>query len=178
MLFAKVRPLDRGIVDHLLRRALGDLLTGVQHHHALGKAHHRAHDVLDHDHRDAALVEAEQDLEDVVDLGAGQARHRLVRDQKRGARPRPDAGSRRRARRSRRSAWTDPRPRGCAQPWRPRFRHCSWISPTMPWGATMMKITSSTPTISTLASDEIVTVTISWIEPSSSAPTTGPNQVA
>ena len=48
------------------------------------KAHHRAHDVLDHDHRDAALVELEQDRQDVVDLGAGQPGHRLVGDQQRG----------------------------------------------------------------------------------------------
>ena len=48
----------------------------------------------------------------------------------------------------------------------------------MPWGATMMNTTSSTPTIRTLTSDEIVTVAISWIEPSRRAPTTGPYQVA
>ena len=47
----------------------------------------------------------------------------------------------------------------------------------MPWGATMMKNTKRTPTIRTLTSDEIVTVVISWIEPSSRAPTTGPYHV-
>ena len=48
----------------------------------------------------------------------------------------------------------------------------------MPWGATMTNSTSSTPTISTFISEEMVTVAISWIEPSSRAPTTGPYQVA
>jgi hypothetical protein len=48
----------------------------------------------------------------------------------------------------------------------------------MPCGATMMNATSSTPTIRTLISDEIVTVATSWIDPSRRAPTTGPYQVA
>ena len=46
----------------------------------------------------------------------------------------------------------------------------------MPSGAATTNTTSSTPTTSTFISLEMVTVTICWIEPSSSAPITGPSQ--
>src|ERR687894_567182 len=49
-------------------------------------------------------------------------------------------------------------------------------NPTTPSGANTTNSTSSTPTTSTLISLEMVTVTICWIEPSSSAPITGPIQ--
>src|SRR5690242_16501734 len=81
ILLAKVGLLHGGVADDLVRRALCDALARVQHDDALGAAHHGAHDVLDHDDRDALGVEAKQDGEDVVDLGARQAGHRLVRDQ-------------------------------------------------------------------------------------------------
>ena len=47
----------------------------------------------------------------------------------------------------------------------------------MPFGAMMTKATSSTPTISRLTADEIVTVATCWIVPSRSAPISGPIQV-
>src|SRR5262252_8808321 len=81
ILLAKVGLLHGGILDDLGWRALGDPLPGVEHHDAFGEAHHRAHDVLDHDDRDATLVQAEEDGEDVVHLGAREPRHGLVRDQ-------------------------------------------------------------------------------------------------
>ena len=59
--------------------------------------------------------------------------------------------------------------------WRSGASICG-TSPTMPSGASTTKRTSSTPTTSTLISLEMVTVTICWIEPSSSAPITGPIQ--
>ena len=40
------------------------------------------HDVLDHDHRDALFVEANQQRQDVLDFRMRQAGHRLVGDQK------------------------------------------------------------------------------------------------
>ena len=57
------------------------LLARHQHDEALREAHHRAHDVLDQDDGDAALVEPDQQRDDVVDLRMRQARHRLVGDQ-------------------------------------------------------------------------------------------------
>ena len=50
------------------------------------EAHHRAHDVLDQDDRDALLVEPEQHREDFLDLGGRQPGHRLVGDQQLAAR--------------------------------------------------------------------------------------------
>ena len=47
----------------------------------------------------------------------------------------------------------------------------------MPFGAMITKATSSTPTISRLTADEIVTRAICWIEPSRSAPISGPIQL-
>ena len=47
-----------------------------------------------------------------------------------------------------------------------------------PFGAMITKATSSTPTISRLTADEIVTVATCWIVPSRIAPTSGPIQLA
>src|SRR5271167_441292 len=77
-LLAKIGPLDLGVADRLLRRAIGDLLAGDQHDEPGRKAHHRAHDVLDQDDRDALLVEADQHHQDFLDLGGREARHCLV----------------------------------------------------------------------------------------------------
>src|SRR6185437_12114060 len=46
--------------------------------------HHRAHDVLDQDDGDAALVELEQQRQDVVDLGMRKPGHRLIGDEQLG----------------------------------------------------------------------------------------------
>ena len=62
-------------------RAVGDLLAGDQHDQALRELHHRAHDVLDQDDGDAALVEPDQQADDVVDLRMRQPGHGLVGDQ-------------------------------------------------------------------------------------------------
>src|SRR3990170_2134619 len=74
-LFPKVGGLHSLVVHDLLGRALGDLLARVQHGDPLREAHHRPHDVLDHDDRDAALVEREEDGQDGVHLGARQPGH-------------------------------------------------------------------------------------------------------
>src|SRR6516162_5002344 len=85
-LLAKIGPLDLGVADRLLRRAVGDLLAGDQHDEPGRKAHHRAHDVLDQDDRDALLVEAHQHRQDLLDLGRREPCHRLVgKQQPRGA---------------------------------------------------------------------------------------------
>src|SRR6516162_3668058 len=77
-LLAKIGPLDLGVADRLLRRAVGDLLAGDQHDEPARKAHHRPHDVLDQDDRDALLVEAHQHRQDLLDLGRRKAGHRLI----------------------------------------------------------------------------------------------------
>ena len=46
-----------------------------------GKAHHRLHDVLDHDDGDIFAAKPDQEIQHLVDFGAGQARHRLVGNQ-------------------------------------------------------------------------------------------------
>src|SRR5580704_5369243 len=81
MLLAKVGPFHGGIADDLVGRAVGDLDAGDQHHQPLREPHHGAHDVLDHDDGDAALVEGDQERHDVGDLDLAEARHGLVSDQ-------------------------------------------------------------------------------------------------
>src|SRR5581483_1764016 len=80
-LLAKIRPLHFRIAHHRVGRAVGDLAAGHQHHEAAGKAHHRAHDVLDQDDGDALLVEPHQERQNVFDLRMGEAGHGLVGDQ-------------------------------------------------------------------------------------------------
>src|SRR2546428_9127289 len=89
---AKVGFLHLGVPDDLGRRALADDPAGVEADHALREAHHRLHDVLDHDDGDARLVQLEEDGKHLVDLAARKPGHRLVRDQearapRHGARP-------------------------------------------------------------------------------------------
>src|ERR1043165_753704 len=57
------------------------------------------------------------------------------------------------------------------------FRMKSVTKPTRPFGAMITNRTSSTPTISTLTEDEMVTRVYSWMMPSSSEPTSGPIQL-
>src|SRR5580765_972372 len=80
-LSAKVGPLHVGIGDDRRGCALADDLARVEADHALREAHHRLHDVLDHDDGDALGVQAEQDLQHLVDLAPGKPGHRLVRDE-------------------------------------------------------------------------------------------------
>src|SRR5215470_12268991 len=80
-LFTEVCPFDAGVGEDVVGAALGDLLPGVQHRDALGEPHHRPHDVLDHDDGDPALIQLEQDGQDIVDLRARQPGHRLVGDE-------------------------------------------------------------------------------------------------
>src|SRR5712664_2559243 len=82
---AKVGFLHVRVLDDLGRRAPADDPACVEADHALREAHHRMHDVLDHDDGDAGLVQLEQDLEHLVDLVAGEPRHRLVGNEQ----PRP-----------------------------------------------------------------------------------------
>src|SRR5437773_7511396 len=82
---AKVGFLHVGVLDDLGRRALADDLACIEADHALREAHHRLHDVLDHDDGDAGLVQLEEDLQHLVHFVAGEARHGLVGDEE----PRP-----------------------------------------------------------------------------------------
>ncbi len=69
----------RRIAHHGCGRALGDGPAVVQHQYAGGKRHHRAHDVLDQEDREAGLaIELDQDLDHAVGLRRPQSRHHLV----------------------------------------------------------------------------------------------------
>src|SRR5467141_2254444 len=82
---AKVGFLHVRVLDDLGRRAPADDPAGVEADHALREAHHRLHDVLDHDDRDPGRIQVEQYFQDFVDFVAGEPGHRLVGDQQ----PRP-----------------------------------------------------------------------------------------
>src|SRR2546421_7952161 len=56
---AKVGFLHSGVLDDLGRRALADDPAGIEADHALREAHHRLHDVLDHDDRDPCRIQVE-----------------------------------------------------------------------------------------------------------------------
>src|SRR6185437_2628881 len=60
---------------------------------------------------------------------------------------------------------------------RPSLSSHAWTRPTMPLGAMTTKKTSSTPTISRLRAEEMVTVTTCWMVPSRRAPMIGPTQL-
>src|SRR5438105_910717 len=166
-------------------RALADDAPRVEAHDALREAHHRLHDVLDHDDGDAALVQRKKNLQHLLDLGTGKAGHRLVGDEE--LRPRGHGA------RELELAQLDLR-----EPVRLRARHVGerreaaevlrdaayfeeGVShrlnrPRMPSGASTTNSTSSTPMISTFTSPEMVTVTICCKVESSSAPRIGPPQ--
>src|SRR6267143_3094523 len=82
---AKVGFLHFRVLDDLGRRALADDPAGVEADHALREAHHRLHDVLDHDDRDPGRIQVKQYFQNFVDFVAGEPGHRLVGDQQ----PRP-----------------------------------------------------------------------------------------
>jgi hypothetical protein len=65
------------IADDRIGRAVGDLGAGNKHDQALRELHHGAHDVLDQDDGNAALVQGD----DLGDLDLRQARHGFVRDE-------------------------------------------------------------------------------------------------
>src|SRR6266705_2229575 len=71
-LFAKIGPFDLRVAHDVLRQAVGDLLAGDEHDEPGREAHYRAHDVFDQDDRDALLVEAHEDGDDLLDLGRRQ----------------------------------------------------------------------------------------------------------
>src|SRR5215475_9592824 len=83
-LLAKVSPFHLGIANHRVGQAVGDFLAGDQHDQPLRELHHRAHDVLDQNDGDPALVQPDEQAHDVVDLGLRQSGHRLVGDQELG----------------------------------------------------------------------------------------------
>src|SRR5262249_31982522 len=66
-LLSQVRLDHRRILANLLWSSLGDLLTRVEHHDAIGNSHDQSDYVLDHDERNALLVaDAAQEL---IELG-------------------------------------------------------------------------------------------------------------
>ncbi len=72
----------RRIAHDGFRRALGDRRAVIEHQHARGKRHHRAHDVLDQQDREAALaVELAQNRDHAVDLGRPQSGDDFVEQQ-------------------------------------------------------------------------------------------------
>src|SRR6266478_3560976 len=80
-LSAKIGLLHALVSHDFGRRADRDDLAGVETHHAVRKAHHRLHDVLNHDDGDVVIRKAHQEIKHLVDLRAGKAGHGLVRNQ-------------------------------------------------------------------------------------------------
>src|SRR5580700_1556122 len=86
------RPLAEISPDHfrvrldLSRRAIGDDAASAEADDPIGNAHHRAHVVLDEEHRDAPLADLRERSHETRLLGRVHARHRLVQQQERGAR--------------------------------------------------------------------------------------------
>src|ERR1044071_6642373 len=60
---AKVGLLHVGVLDDRGRRAFADDLASVEADDALREAHHRLHDVLDHDDGDPPGIQVEEDLQ-------------------------------------------------------------------------------------------------------------------
>src|SRR5256885_4850191 len=80
-LSAKIGLLYPLVRHDLGRRADGDDPACVEAHHALGKAHHGLHDVLDHDDGDVLITQADEQIQHFIDLGTGKAGHGLVGNQ-------------------------------------------------------------------------------------------------
>src|SRR6476660_4494328 len=80
-LLAKLLAHDLGIPDDVFRLAVGYFLATDQHNKTLRETHDRAHDVLDEDDRDAALIELLQKREDVLNFRVRKASHRFVGNQ-------------------------------------------------------------------------------------------------
>ncbi len=69
---------DAGIAGNRLRRAFGDDAALRQHEDMPGQAHHRLHDVLDHDDGDAAIADGEDHRHHIANLGRVEPRQHLV----------------------------------------------------------------------------------------------------
>ena len=63
------------------RQALGELLAEIEHDDAVRQAHDRLHQVLDHQDGHAALADAADDADHVLDLGRVEAGQHLVEQQ-------------------------------------------------------------------------------------------------
>ena len=77
----QIRPFDALVFHNVLGRSLSYQLSGVQTDDPLREPHDRAHDMLDHDDRDAALIHLEQNVDHFIDLLPRQSRHGFVRNQ-------------------------------------------------------------------------------------------------
>src|SRR5260370_42581604 len=65
----------------LVRRAFGDLPAEVEHHNALRDLHYQAHVVLDQQHRDAAVVDAQDGVRERLRFFRVEAGGGLVEQQ-------------------------------------------------------------------------------------------------
>src|SRR5262245_6338620 len=82
---AEIRVDDAPVGAHLVRRAVGDLASVVEHHHPVGKVHDHAHVVLDqHDGRAHLVVDIEDEAAHVLLLLDVHAGHGLVEEQQLG----------------------------------------------------------------------------------------------
>src|SRR5690348_18431020 len=70
---SQVRGDDRLVVPDLMRRTLGDLAAELQHHDAVGHAHHQAHVVLDEQNRHAGVADPADQLQQFLLLRRGEA---------------------------------------------------------------------------------------------------------
>src|ERR1700694_3151694 len=70
-----------GVVYHLLRPALRELLAGIENHHAIGNPHDRLHVMLDHHLSEAALLDLEDQMNNLLALHGVQAAHHLVEEE-------------------------------------------------------------------------------------------------
>ena len=82
----QIGPDDLRIADHFLRAALGNLLAVIQHDHAVGHGHDRAHHVLDDDDRQPARGELSEQRHGLIDLRRIESGHDLVEQQQLGLR--------------------------------------------------------------------------------------------
>src|SRR3954447_14212370 len=80
---SQVRRDDRRVVPHLVRCALGDLPTELQHDDAVGHPHHQAHVVFDEQDRHAGVADPADQLQQILLLRRGEAGRGLVQTQQR-----------------------------------------------------------------------------------------------
>ena len=72
---------DDGIRNDFRRRAFGNNAALGQHEHLFGEAHHRLHDMLDHQDGDATSAKIADNRNDIPDLGWVQPRQNLIQQQ-------------------------------------------------------------------------------------------------
>src|SRR6266851_183402 len=202
-LFSKVGLHDFGVADHDLRVAVGDLAPGHEHRDALGEFHHGAHHVLDHDGEGLGDLEAAREAHadspvrgmpaDVLALEADapflvpQRPGDAVDERALARAVRPDeadalAGPHHEVHGVERSKTA--KSLGHATHLEQRFGHQRPLrrrqastQPMMPFGASVTKSTSSTPTMSRFQADETVTWTTCCTVPRRTAPMSGPIQL-